>query len=347
MTAFLIRTDYVDHATGYRLPEREDFPGAFGRRSRIRARQVLLNRLSVLGVELGHVQPRSNIELVRQKGPAETRGGTKPLIDYQDTPETMQMREELTAINALLAGTHIDLPGPMPQFVVVDEDELDEQPAPGQTWLYRVFNNNSFDEGGRLYGGWWMALPKSDRARLRLNGEEVIELDFVGLHPRLLYDLAGRPLPDDVDPYALPGRLSGVPRDLVKRAFAQLLNAKDGIRAPKGARAQLPRRVSWQQVLAGLEAKHAPVASWFRQAKGLKLQALDARIAGSVVHQMTLRGVPCLPIHDSFIVPASEAVALAEVMDTSYRWFVRRDLQRGPAPIIRRATPPPPPFDDI
>lgn len=344
---FLCKANYVDHSIGYRLPAREDFPGAFGRRSRIRATAALVNRLGALGVSWADVQPRPKIELVRLKGPPETRGGTKPLIDYEDTPETIRMREELKATNALLARTAIVLPGPAPTLEVLDEDEIDEQPAPGQTWLYRVFNNGSFALGGRFYGGWWMALPKADRARLLLNGEGVVELDFVGLHPRLLYEQAGRPLPADVDPYALPGRLAAVPRDLVKRAFAQLLNATDGIRAPKGARARLPRRVSWAQVLDGLEQAHAPIAGWFRKGEGLKLQALDACIAASVLHRMTRRGVPCLPIHDSFIVPASQALALEEVMAASYRLHVRGNLDQGPSPIIRQANTSSPPIDGV
>jgi hypothetical protein len=53
-----------------------------------------------------------------------------------------------------------------------------------QTVLYRVFNNGSFDLGGRFYGPSWQALPKAWRGRIQIDGEAVVELDYGSLHPR-------------------------------------------------------------------------------------------------------------------------------------------------------------------
>lgn len=335
---FLEQVKLVDHATGYLDRSGNPFggPGGFGRRSRIRASRALLDRLAGFGLTSASVQDRGNAELIRLKGPAESRGGTKPLLDYKDTPETIQMRQSLEAINAVLVAARIELPDPQPNLETMDEEE--PPPEPGQAWLYRVFNNGSFDLGGRFYGGWWMGLSKLDRTRLLINGEPVVELDFGGLHPRILHDRAGTPLHPDEDPYALPGRLADVPRDLRKQAFAQLLNTSGNIRAPRGAVARLPRRVSWKQVVEAMEARHRPVAHWFRKGRGLELQAIDARIADYVLIQMAQRGVPCLPVHDSFIVPAPRASILHEVMEASYRWVVHGSLVSGPAPIIRSAS---------
>jgi hypothetical protein len=333
---YLVRAGMVDHATGYLDRAANPFggPGGFGRRSRIRARRVLLERLAGYGISAAAVQERGIPEIIRLKDPAPTRGAPKPLRDYADTPETIRMRTTLQIINAVLVAARIELPGPLPTLEAIDEEE--PPPEPGQAWLYRVFSNGSFDLGGRFYGGWWMGLSKQDRVRLRINGEPVVELDFAGLHPRIMYDSA-RNFPP-ADPYELPGRLAEVPRELRKRAFAQLLNSAGGtIRAPKGARAQLPRRVTWGQVVDAMEQKHAPIAHWFRKGRGLELQAIDARIADYVLHQMALRGVPCLPVHDSFIVPASQARALEQVMAASYRWVVHGSLTDGPAPIIHAA----------
>lgn len=338
---FLVSAGYVDHAAGYRdrTPNPFGGPGAFGRRSRIRARGAMLDRLASFDVSSADVRQRSNLELVRLKGPPKQRGAAKPPLDYKDTPETRKMRTELEAINRLLSSTVITLPGPMPALDATEGAE--DQAQPGDQRLYRVFNNGSFNQGGRFYGGWWIGLHKADRPRLCINGEAVVELDFVALHPRLAYDLAGQPLDPDDDPYALSGRLQEVPRDLRKRAFAQLLNSSGNILAPPGVVAQLPRRVSWKEVVEGLEQRHAPIAGWFRKGRGLELQAVDACIAASVVFRMTKSGVACLPVHDSFIVPTTHCTMLEEVMATSYRSVVRGCLDRGPPPLIRLASPPP------
>ncbi|OYQ25110.1 hypothetical protein CHU93_14895 [Sandarakinorhabdus cyanobacteriorum] len=345
MQAVIDAVDYlegaklVDHAIGYLDRAANPFggPGGFGRRTRIRANRTLLERLAAYGISATTVQERGNREIIRLKGPAPARGAAKPLLDYRDTPETIRMRKTLESVNALFLAADITLPGPLPALEAMDEEE--PLPELGQAWLYRVFNNGSFDLGGRFYGGWWMGLNKQDRVRLRINGEPVVELDYAGFHPRIMYDLAKNFAPQA--PYELPGRLAEVPRDLCKKAFAQLLNSSGGtIRAPKGARAQLPRRVSWKQVVEAMEQKHAPVAHWFRKGRGLELQAIDARIAEQVLLHMSQRGIPCLPVHDSFIVPASQADTLQEEMDKAYRSVVHGSLDEGPAPFIRSAFSP-------
>ncbi len=337
--AYLERAGLVDHAAGYLDRAANPFggPGGIGRRSRIRARSLLLERLASHGISAATVQERGNREIIRLKGPAPARGAAKPLLDYRDTRETIRMRKTLETVNALLLAADITLPGPLPALEAMDEEE--PPPEPGQAWLYRVFNNGKFDLGGRFYGGWWMGLSKQDRGRLRINGEPVAELDYAGFHPRIMYDLTKNFAPQA--PYELPGRLAEVPRDLCKKAFAQLLNSSGGtIRAPKGARALLPRRATWKQVVQAMEQKHAPVAHWFRKGRGLELQAIDARIAEQVLLHMAQRGVPCLPVHDSFIVPASQAAALREEMDKAYRSVVHGSLDEGPASIIRSASSP-------
>ena len=34
--------------------------------------------------------------------------------------------------------------------------------------LYRPFNNGSFEEGGRFYGGWWQSVPKEFRPSITI-----------------------------------------------------------------------------------------------------------------------------------------------------------------------------------
>lgn len=96
--------------------------------------------------------------------------------------------------------------------------------------LYRVFNEG-FTGGGRFYGGWWELIPSEERAKIEINGDPVVELDFSVYHPTLLYLKYASKLPEG-DVYVLPvlrGAKSEVDRaelrTVVKKAFLVFLNA--------------------------------------------------------------------------------------------------------------------------
>lgn len=243
-------------------------------------------------------------------------------------------------MNALLAKTSIDLPGDPGAGRSVDDwfADADDQPEGADRLsiaLYRVFNDGSFRRGGRFYGGWWQALGKDQRSRLLINDQPTIELDFASLHPRLCYQLEGQPLPHDSDPYLVAG-ISVDHRALAKRAFGQLLNSSGApIRAPRGEASSLPRGWTWARLIAALEGHHAPIASWFRSGRGLELQAIDAAIADSVLHALALRGIPCLPVHDSFIVPRKFERTLGEAMLLAYHGQLGRLVSEPALPLIR------------
>lgn len=44
--------------------------------------------------------------------------------------------------------------------------------------IYRVFNNQSFDEGGRFYGGWWQRVPSDYRKFITINWVPTRELEY-------------------------------------------------------------------------------------------------------------------------------------------------------------------------
>jgi hypothetical protein len=69
-------------------------------------------------------------------------------------------------------------------------------------------------------------------------------------------------------------------------------------------------------LLKAITDTHAPIAGRLGQGKdtGVELMHTDARIALLVVATMHRHGVPCLSIHDSFRVPASQERLLREAM---------------------------------
>jgi hypothetical protein len=70
------------------------------------------------------------------------------------------------------------------------------------TVLYAVYTDD-FNQGGRFYTGrgGHQSLSKAERRSITFNGHSTVELDFGGLHIRMLYALAGRNYPLKEDPY--------------------------------------------------------------------------------------------------------------------------------------------------
>lgn len=196
-----------------------------------------------------------------------------------------------------------------------------------QTDLYRQFNNGSLDQGGRLYGGWWINMPGKLRRRISINGQPTVELDYSGCQIRMLYHQRG--IDYQGDPYRLEeltacedasGLQSGHFREGVKSLFQALINGDpDGM--PHLANIKdftfkpYFKRV---QVREMLERMHAPIADSFATGEGLRLQRVDSDLALSIITRLCDQGIVSLPVHDSFIVRETDQGALFDVMQDEY-----------------------------
>ena len=276
-------------------------PGRAGHRQSVfRATPALLRSAPAGLVSVVRFEPRELVWL---------RDGCKRLIDYADTERTRAMRRVLMEVNEAIDATQIEIDG----LDVADDDGL--ALAMRRKALYRVFSNASWNQGGRLYGGGWQSMPSALRARLRLNEDTTIELDHAQLHPRMLYRLAGAKL--DGDAYSV----GHWPRATGKVAFNALLNAPSRKTALGAVAQQIGGPNSWPQALrlvAAIETRHAPVASYLKGGVGLKLQAIDADMAEAVLTRLLRRGIPALPVHDSFIVERRHEGELQEAMKSSW-----------------------------
>ncbi len=206
-----------------------------------------------------------------------------------------------------------------------------EAPAqPGRMELRQIFNSAELDKGGRYYG-WWQNLSKSERLRIKLNGSPVCELDFGQNHPSFLYHGLGLDVP--VNAY----EVTGFSRDLAKATFNRMLNTS--LRGKAGMMTTLGRELgSYEEakrlVLALLEI-HAPLvkAGKFWSGIGHKLMRMDATVAEHVLTWARLRGVPILPVHDSFVVPVAYADETRRQMEQSY------SVHMGVQPVVKRSNP--------
>jgi hypothetical protein len=287
---------------------------------------------------------QGELPLIRLKG-KKKRGKKTPFIEFEETPETKGMRERLGHYNAFLDLQWIDLLVTDEEFLRVvngtykGADEPDEFGDIGDTndrrvdlafqrQLHRIFNNSSFHQGGRFYGGWWQNIPSRYRKFVTINWAPTKELDFSNMQAAMLYAKVGKPLEGDA--YELEGIDPARYRKLIKKTFFKLINAEGIIKAPRTD--LLPFGWTWSQLQEALKEKHAPIAKYFNSGIGIQLQRWDSDIAEEVMLTFMERDILVLPVHDSFLVYFSQEEALKEIMATAYRKRMKKEISIKPDP---------------
>ena len=129
---------------------------------------------------------------LRGKKPRKTRANKNPkgkLISYRPTKQTKLMTKNLTVINNALSEADINLyvsNAEMNDLNAAMRNKHEEDPSKlpevqfSRKWLYRVFNE-SFEKGGRFYGGFWQEIPSDYRSRLTVDHCITYEVDFSSL----------------------------------------------------------------------------------------------------------------------------------------------------------------------
>ena len=193
--------------------------------------------------------------------------------------------------------------------------------------LRRVFSRGSMERGGRFYGGWWQFIPSEFREFITINGLATVEIDFSELHPRLLYMSQNR-APPTGDLYDIGLMVDGKPYDakvepyktqrgIVKEVFNALLNDESGsYRLSKKKVKQVG--LSFGRLKKLILNRHPPLVSVRGKGVGLGFQYIDSQIAEHVMLALLDKGITCLPVHDSFIVPRHQGKELKDAMNKAF-----------------------------
>jgi hypothetical protein len=238
-------------------------------------------------------------------------------VEYTDTDKTNLMRENLRIINDRLVSTRISLEITNEQFdeleaQVFSESNPNREPRIidfTKKRLHRVFNN-SFELGGRFYGGWWQNIPRDYRKYIEINRKPTVEIDYSGHHIRILY--AGEDLEPPDDPYDL----EEFKRDDQKKALLIILNALNKNSAIKAIQREGISEAG--MLIDSLEIRHGPISKYFYTGEGIRLQYVDSVVAEQIMLTMLKHGATVLPVHDSFIVRNSYEPELKEVMEETF-----------------------------
>ena len=310
----LIKLKYIHQVRGYRYP-------ADAKRTRIKATQKLIDR--IMTPEVNQIVISNGTMALAQYNPdleRETillRDENDKNIEYEDNAITISMRNNLKTINKKLFQSRIILDISDAQYAEMitklnSRKAYDKPPLDfTNKQLHRVFNQGSFDKGGRFYGPWWQSIPKEYRKYIDINHGSTIELDYSGHHVRILYALEGLEPPDT------PYDIDGFEYEDQKQATLIMLNAFDETAAIYAMRGQGIKRA--KQLVEAIKVRHQPIAHKFHQGEGLNLMNQDSILAEKVMLRMILeRGAAVLPVHDSFIVKRSYEYELEEIMKEEF-----------------------------
>jgi hypothetical protein len=306
--SLLQESDLIEH--------RKSDPGQLGRQSTLRASRRLLHLIPPDAPVAQERNPETIILRDRETGER---------LPYGDTDETRQMRRNNCAINEAVAAAKLQ----HPRIGIIRPGCPtcigDANPGPALMRMVRVFTDN-FNQHGRFYA-WWQNWPGSERSRLLIDGESVVELDYRQIHPTLIYGMRGIVLPSDFDAYLIDG-LPKELRPLLKIAFNSMVNARSrqGLhraisdRAADMARAGVipPEYATSTAAVAAMDAllsRHHLVRDVFFSDSGMRLMRLDSDMAEAVMLALLQRGIASLGVHDSFIAQARHEQVLAEEME--------------------------------
>lgn len=299
--------------------------------TRMRASDKLRKRFDALG--RATVRPHPEREKIIKKdehGRPMEYGRSDGKKD--DSNVVKGMRKSLDKINELLEATDIQCPLTPVELCQINAERRSNREYEidlTRKELHRVFNGGKFTLGGRFYGGWWEIAPKRVRPLITINGEETVERDYKALHPSLLYIKETGKLFDG-DPYLIPPYESDPDmRKIIKGIVLILLNAKNRETAKKAISWRFAKKLpsdlqaklaalDFDEVFQRIAEAHPSIWRHFGAGMGRTLQYWDSKIADKVLSSLAGKGIPCLPVHDSFITQRRYEADLVEAMGKAF-----------------------------
>lgn len=241
-------------------------------------------------------------------------------IPYVRTPEIIEMEKAVHAINEVNTCA-----------IITDGN------GKNLVNIYTRIFNEDFNHGGRYYRGDVLQLKHRDthsRLDITINEESVVEIDYSNLHFRIAAVMNGinpDSLPDDVYSGIIDDYTNRVDRRIVKLAVNIMFNATSESKALRAIQQTInslstdEKTVfnlgSCRTVVARIKRSYPQFVPYFCRgdSSGLELQCLESKLATSVLMKCVEEELPCLPVHDSFIVEWFTMETLAGFMKESFQ----------------------------
>ncbi|ODA97300.1 hypothetical protein BFX40_02360 [Mesorhizobium sp. SEMIA 3007] len=281
-------------------------PVAHVRRTGIEATGWLKTDLMAAQVRVGDIGRAEGEEVIRlsARSGRDQYGNRLPsvLVNYEDTEETVRLRAEMDEINAFLATQRIEIDGQPQAAYKLTRRFLLRSPS----------DRTAFNLHGRLYGAFWISMPKAQRGGLTINGEPIADLDYASMFPRLAYARVGTEPPTG-DLYAIPGLEEH--RAGVKAGLSALLSTETEMtRLPPKVKDALPTGWTASRFREAVATKHPALVPLFGRDIAMDLMFTESCILVAVLLRLSRMGIVALPMHDGIMVAASYSIYAIQVM---------------------------------
>ncbi|KQP89369.1 hypothetical protein ASF60_19810 [Methylobacterium sp. Leaf113] len=262
-------------------------------------------------------------EVLIKRAPKAPGAEQGELEEYRDDAHSRGLRHEVECINEWLTAA--------PFWLLPADGGLGLTPSgqpydPTRRTVRRIFGNGRWDQGGRLYGGFWMTMPRETRfRRLRIAsrqhpaGEPVANVDFRQFNLRAAYAHVNL-RPPGGDLYDVRG--DGSCRDGFKVLINAMLYASEPtVRLPEDAQRVFPAGTKAREVVAEVLHFHRPIADLFGTGLGFRMTAIESTILVEALAILFKQGITALPLHDAVLVAASEAGRAQDAMEAAATFF--------------------------
>ena len=240
----------------------------------------------------GDFQVRPDSEVVILKSNKVTPKSSSELLDYSNNSKlgkevSERIRPKVRAINEFSAKQSITYLGEV-------------QCNRSATTYSRIFNGGSLKKGGRYFGHYAQTLPSAERKLIRIDGQEVMDLDYQTMFYNLLLAHDGADLPNAGDAFSIPG-YTQFRKQFKKLAYAMLSSSKPLTRFPEGF-----NKGGWDQgfsKLKNLLTEHLPLLlKYDGSGVCLQLMRIESDIITKACENMMAMGNGFVIMHDGLLV---------------------------------------------
>ena len=193
-------------------------------------------------------------------------------------------------------------------------------------FMRRIFNKDWY-HGGRFYKAPHITIPSACRKTMIINGEPTVELDYSGLHIRMLYNRIGIDNRDECYVYEKSDEANKLDRDRIKLASLIVINSGDRKSAIRAIHNECRKKdihypagefYRYSALVDSFEQHHEQIRQFFYTKKGRELQYQDSIIMANILCRITKQNIPALPVHDSVICPVQHEEFLRQLMIEEY-----------------------------
>ncbi|WP_354085315.1 hypothetical protein [Bradyrhizobium sp. S3.3.6] len=240
--------------------------------------------------------------------------GHAAAITFRETAQSRKFANQVQRLNKFLREADIEVTCQNTSLSLGKDGHII---APYRRSLRRIFNNGTWQHGGRLAGGFWMSIERAERDRIRIEGERIANVDYRQLYPRLAYVRSGETQPEG-DIYDVAG--DGTSRDGWKKLMNAMLFSDGPLRNwPEDTRQHFPTGTKLRTAIEMLAARHAAIKHLFGAGLGFQLMRIESDMLIEVTTYLAQAGVTALPLHDAVLVAKSKADTAARAMQAVFK----------------------------